>query len=469
MRPGAITVSTDRGCEEVVRALREAGATQALVVDAQRCLVGILTEQDVTRRVAFEVPESTPVEQVMTAPVTTVRADDLLYEAIEQMRRAGLRHMPVIDGSGVVVGVLHLDDALIGAAAQTLERIQRLTRGDDAPGLRGMKAAQAGLAGDLLRDDVPAVEVQSLLSRINNEIHRRVVRLSVDAMQAHGPAPAPFDVLILGSGGRGESLLRPVQANALVFDGGDAEADAESRERWFEALAGRVTRSLYEVGFPYCPGDVMVTNRRWRKSASGWQQQVDRWIGKGEGQALRMCDIFFDFAPVFGAGKLARDLRRHVMRSARRAHFLRELFKIDEAHGVALGLFGRLQRDPLDGPHRGEVNLKLTGTLPLVGAVRVLALREGIEATSTRGRMGRLAKKGILSPEELDRLGAAFRLLVHLNLRQQLRDVERDVEPGNHVPVESLSRRERRELVAGFRAIRAFRARVRGELAAELF
>ena len=76
-------------------------------------LAGIVTEQDVLRRLKGA---EQPVEAIMTAPVLTVRADDQLYRAIGFMRRHRLRHMPVVDGQGAVVGMLELHEALAVAA-----------------------------------------------------------------------------------------------------------------------------------------------------------------------------------------------------------------------------------------------------------------------------------------------------------------------------------------------------------------
>ena len=63
---------------------------------------------------------------------------------------------------------------------------------------------------------------------------------------------------------------------------------------------------------------------------------------------------------MYGSGKLAQTLRRHITVLSPRPFFLRELFKVDEEHGVALGLCDRLKPDPLAGPNQGKLKLKLT-------------------------------------------------------------------------------------------------------------
>jgi len=66
-----------------------------------------------------------------------------------------------------------------------------------------------------LENNVPAPEVQSLLTEINNDIHRRVLRLVEAAMRGDGwgEPSARFALIIMGSGGRGENFLAPDQDN----------------------------------------------------------------------------------------------------------------------------------------------------------------------------------------------------------------------------------------------------------------
>ena len=66
--------------------------------------------------------------------------------------------------------------------------------------------------------------------------------------------------------------------------------------------------------------------------------------------------------------------------------------------------------------------MKHAGTLPLVGAVRLLALREGVEDTATLRRIAALHKAGVLSDNDADYLRGAFTHITFLLLRQQLSD-----------------------------------------------
>ena len=139
--------------------------------------------------------------------------------------------------------------------------------------------------------------------------------------------------------------------------------------------------------------------------------------------AVRLADIFFDFQPVWGQTELARELRQAVTGLVRNNRsFLREMYHDKLEHNAALGMFGGfiLERDNRE--YRGQVNLKYTGTLPLVSGIRLLALREGIEETSTLRKISALADKGVLDSGERDELSEAFRIVTDVLLRRQIAD-----------------------------------------------
>lgn len=471
MSAAPVLVGPETRCAELLDRIRARQASSAVVVDDNGAPIGIVTEQDVCRRIAFRRSGDTPVHTVMSHPVWTIDADDRLFQAIGYMRRRGLRHMPVVQsGSDGIVGILELQAALGVAAARMVENIERLTHSTTLQGMEQTKQAQVLVAEQLFDDSTAAPDVQKFITGINNDLYRRIVELCLADMAdtGWGPPPAAFDVVVMGSGGRGESFLYPDQDNGFIIaDYPDAlHKDIDS---WFIELGRRMTDGLNQVGFPYCNGYVMATNPLWRKTISQWKTQIDRWIGKGAGTVLRLADIFFDFTAVHGDGGLTRELRDHVTATAHRPFFLREMFELDSDHDVALGPFNRLLLDREEGPGKGKLNLKLTGTLPLVGAARIGALANRVPETSTMARIDALHGKGRLSDNERDYLAGAYSHITNLVLRQQIRDYSADLDVGNHVSLADISEREQDLLVDGFKAIRRFRKRIRMELTGELF
>lgn len=473
MRPReeVLAVRSGTACADMISQLASTRASCSVVVDAGGRPIGIVTERDIALRIAFRVAGETPVERIMTSPVMTIRRQDYLYHAIALMRRHGLRHMPVVDSGGVLSGLLFLHDALAAADDQLMHQVERLTHENTKDGLRALKAAQVELAEDLFADNLPAPEIQQLLTRINNDIYRRVGEATLAQMAAEGwgDVPVPGCVIVTGSGGRGENFLLPDQDNGIIIDGypdaRHAQVDAFYRE-----LAERLCRDLDTIGIPYCNGYCMAVNPLWRKSLPQWLAQIALWGKKSNFVAIRLADIFFDFQPVWGRHELAADLRRKVTAMVRNNHhFLRQMFQDKVGHNVALGFFGGFVTEREQREHRGQVNLKHTGTIPLVGAIRLLALREGVEATSTLRRIQALNAQGVLSAGEHAELTAAFDLITGILLRHQIGDLKSGKPVTYYVDPDRLTRPDRQALLASLKAIDALRKRVHLEFTGQIF
>ncbi|MCP4329426.1 MAG: CBS domain-containing protein [Alphaproteobacteria bacterium] len=471
MAPPPPLVPCETPVSEVIERIVDGDATSAVVVDGDGVAVGIVTERDVLQRITFRESPETPVERVMTNPCRTIGADEYLFQAIAQMRRHGLRHMPVDDGRGRVVGILHLHVAMGIAATRTVERIDLLAHEGSIEGMARIKRAQVEVADEMIVDDVPKPDIQSLLTHINRDIHRRVIDICLQDMAAGewGEPPVDFAAIIMGSGGRGENYVYPDQDNGFILDD-YPDSDHTRIDAFFVELAERMTKTLDSIGFPFCKGYVMAINPLWRKTLSQWRQQTTLWAKRRGIVALRLSGIFYDFQPVYGNRALASALREHITRLTQNSPvYLNAMFKDGEDHGVALGWFGRFITEKDVEEHRGEINLKHSGTLPLVEAVRLLCLKGGIAETSTMRRLTALYQSGYLDGDELDYLHGAFRQISGLLLRQQVADFKAGRPVNNYVAPQSLSTRERDRLIDAFKAIANLRDRVRTDFTGDIF
>jgi signal-transduction protein with cAMP-binding, CBS, and nucleotidyltransferase domain len=86
----------------------------AIVVVEQDRPVGIVTDRDLARSVCIlgTSPEA-HVQNVMTCPVATIRQDEGVYNATQQMMELAVRRLPVVDEVGGLVGLVSLDDLLL--------------------------------------------------------------------------------------------------------------------------------------------------------------------------------------------------------------------------------------------------------------------------------------------------------------------------------------------------------------------
>ncbi|MGH6814900.1 MAG: DUF294 nucleotidyltransferase-like domain-containing protein [Hyphomicrobiaceae bacterium] len=468
IRPPPVRVAAGTTVGDVVNRMTDLTSAAAVVVDGTGRPIGIVTEQDVVRRIAWRTAPDRPVETVMSAPVVTAGVDDYLFHAVAVMRRRKLRHIPIVETDGSLCGMLALHEALALLSGPTMTLIEQLTHEESVEGLQRIKAAQVELASALFDDNVPVPEVQALLTEINSDIHRRVVRrIAADlAADGWGGPPVAFSLIIMGSGGRGENFLAPDQDNGMIL-ADYPETEHNRITAYFVELADRMTRMLDAVGFPLCKGYVMATNPVWRKPLAQWRQQVDLWVRRRHERDLLNAQVLFDFHPIYGDAAPAHALRAHIARIVpKNSNFLHDIHAADSDHTVALNWFGGLRgrRDTHNRP--GAINLKMNGTLPLVEGVRLLALRAGIAETSTLARLDALKAKGMVQPQDHDYLVDAIQTITRLLLRQQVADFKAGRDVTDYVAKASLSKREKEHLVRSFRAIDTFIRVLRSEFGA---
>jgi len=417
-----------------------------VAVDAAGRPVGILTEQDVARRVAFQLGPDAPLLAAMTAPVRVAAAEDGLWRAIALLRAHRLRHLPVVDAAGACIGLLHRAEALAAASGTLLMHLDGLA-GPEA----SVKQAQAGLARALLAEGLPAPAIVALVNGINLDLHRRIL---ARVLAEHGPPPVPFALLAMGSLGRGESLLAPDQDNGFLLDD-YPDADHAAVDGWFRPVAEAFNLGLAAAGFTLCQGGVMARNPLWRKTRSQWAAQWEIWARRRSGAALLFADIFLDFRLATGPEAWGLALRAHLSRViAAQPALLAMLAAQDQRFGVGLTFWGGFADDE-PGPGT-RTDLKLHGLMPLVAAARLAALARGLPEAATRPRLAALEACGGLPARERAALDAAFDTLLDVVLRQQLADEAAGLAPGNLVDTASLAADQRGALKEGLRAVRGF-------------
>ena len=105
------TMEADRTVLDALRLLAEHGIGAVLVTDDGR-LTGIFSERDYARRVVLEGKSSstTPLREVMTSKLIHVTPVNTVDDAMQLMTDKRIRHLPVLDEAGTLVGVVSIGD-----------------------------------------------------------------------------------------------------------------------------------------------------------------------------------------------------------------------------------------------------------------------------------------------------------------------------------------------------------------------
>ena len=442
-----------------------------ILVEDENQVCGIITEKDILKRVAFSANDQTTVNQVMSEPVKFVYEDDLLFHAVGKMRKLNLNHLPVFDMDSKVLGMVDMNIALTAELGDLVFQIDQMTYDEqDVSGLIKIKQQQIHLAEDLLNRNIYPGDISYLLSFLNNVIYRRAIRLAekrVKEKKIIKEIPN-FSVIVMGSGGRMESFLHPDQDNGLIYET-NVNEDPEKIDLYFEELAKDFTKTLDDCGIPLCKGDLMASNQLWRKSLPNWKIQIEQWLKNHTPQDMRHIDMLYDFRSVYGKIELAEELRIFINDKLQEKKLLKFLYFSEEESDAAIGFFGQFIVEKNDNENKGFLNLKHTGTLPLVESIRLYSIKNKITKISTLERLDELNNLKVLSADETDFFKNAHRFMSNILLRNQVERTKKGLSIKNFIDPKKLLEREKRVLKIYLKKIRDLKQRVRVDIGEEYF
>jgi len=400
--------------------------------------LGIITERDLLRQLRRHGGEAfdMPVSSAAVYPLDSLPEDAFVYRAIARMKRRHIRHLGVHDRDGKVVGALSARDLL----RQRADDAVLLGDDIDAAENTGQMAAVWGnivlVAKGLVAEEVDARDIAAVVSRELCALTRQACRLAEKKMP--GPPPCPYAMLVLGSGGRGESLLAMDQDNAIVYADGAPDG---VEDQWFAELGRQVADMLDAAGVPYCKGNIMASNPDWRHSVAGWDELLQTWIRRQSPEDILNCDIFFDAVPVHGDYALAHRVLDRAFELGRDSSQFIKLMSINACkNSPPLGMFGRFKLD------NGRMDLKMGGIMPLFSTARILAIRHGIREQSTPARLAAVIPAMDNMRKTLENSSEAHRVIFNTLLEQQLLDLEAGIPLSNRVAPASLTAARRDQL-----------------------
>lgn len=416
-------------------------ATEAMVAKGTDCLLypapdGSLTLA--TRKTLLHaltlkgLPLTAPLAVLTPTPLIGLPLGSYLFDALLLMTRHRIKRL-VIWQQGEVAGILQLTQVLGLFSTHSHVLTLRIARADSQPALEAVAREQQQLTRSLFGQGIHTAFLMKLIATINEQLIAKAFALVIPP-----EVQERVCLLMLGSEGRGEQIQKTDQDNALILPAGLHWPNQQADLAAFSALLAR-------LGYPPCPGQVMVNNPSWVKEVNEWQQEIERaCVNAGEADLLWLATLA-DAHPIAGDRSLlppvARKLREQL---ADRQDLLAEMVRPAVAFHAPLTLFGRLERAP-DG-----LDLKRGGLFPLVHGIRMMALEATILETSTLGRIEALVACDRLSASYGANLAEAFRLFIRLRLRSQLKGGD------SRVQVSDLSHGERDLLRQALHQVKKF-------------
>ncbi|WP_372598864.1 DUF294 nucleotidyltransferase-like domain-containing protein [Amphritea sp.] len=421
--------------------MREKHADCVLVKRGNR--YGMVTGTDILDAVVInKLGLDSDVAEIASYRLISTTSDDYLFNALITMTQQRIERVVVMD-DGRLTGVIELTDVLSYFSSHSHVIGLRIERAQTIEDLYEAAHGLNDLIKALVSHGVKARFAMELIAAMNERIIAKLFGLVIPRdMQPH------VCLVVMGSEGRGEQIMKTDQDNALIYRDGLIWPEMQETMQ-------RFSETLISFGFPKCPGDIMVSNPAWVKSIGEWTQQLSDWSYVCEGEAQMNLAIAVDAHPVAGNAALFKTSRNWFLRHLKNndvffSHFARAAIEFD----TPLTFFGNLK-------DKGELDVKKAGIFPIVHGIRTMALQFRILETNTFKRIEALVSMGQMKEEHGRELSEALALFIQARLKQQVKRIDGsedgvDLTP-NILELSSLDKMERDLLRDGMHIVKGFK------------
>ncbi|SEB19929.1 DUF294 nucleotidyltransferase-like domain-containing protein [Variovorax sp. YR216] len=446
----------DADCDvlSVVRLFQSERATNVLVRDARADppRLGIFTVTALQRAVLHGAPlDRLPVGEVASFGLVSVRAGDPVGDALTVMVRHKVHRVVVMadDAGEQVIGVLEAMDLFSFLANHSYLINREIAEARDLPALGQACDHITRLIGLLHRGGTRVGQIATLVQALNAKLFERTWQLI-----APPELVANSCLIVMGSEGRGEQLLKTDQDNGLLLRDGYAPPED------FDAICARMTQALVDFGYPPCPGGVMLSNPLWRGSGREFAQRAQDWLLQPDGDNLMSLAIFLDAHAVCGDASLLAGVRERLFTIATdNEPMLARFASVVDAFAADTGWWHRIL-DFGDDAER-SLDIKKQGLFPLVHGVRSLALAAHLAETSTAARLQALAARGQIERTLADDVLQSLHFFMNLRLAAGLEEREAGKTVSGRVDPAKLNSLDRDLLKDTLQVVKRFRRMLR--------
>ncbi len=455
MSTPAITCHPDDNICKIAQQMVEYDISAVVVVDRTNKPLGIVTENDLVKRLAQQENKWSllTAEMLMNKDIVEVPVTAYLHQVLVQIIKFGVKHV-VVTESGLLAGIISAFDLARARSAGTLSVAYRIETQQTIAGLKEASLEIDGFLNALVAEKTPVRDILAIVSELHDAFTRRVVQLVEEEVEKErGAKPVDYCLILMGSAGRREQTIRTDQDIAIIFDDPDG-GDESKTAAYFQYLGGRISDTLAECGFEKCQFGIMPSNREWCRSISEWQEHVMRLTLRVNPEDVRVLTVLLDFRPVYGNYKMARNLWYAVFRSFDEVSSGALHLVADSNAQIKppLSLFGQILTEK-SGPHKNHINLKTAACIHIVNIVRILALKHKITETSTLERLRLLREAKAITPDDAEFVEAAYETLLMFRIRENLKKLRQGGKPDNYIKPRDLSKREQEVLKSALAVI----------------
>ena len=446
-----VTCSPSTTARDVAKIMNKKKVGAILIVD-EMLPIGILTDKDLRNKIVTgDYSILTTAEAIMTKPVITYPKKMTVTEAQMAMMKSNISHLCLTKDGTIntkAVGILSKHDVMVALGNNPAVLIKALKRAKKIKEIKPIRNRIMQLLQGYLDQNIPMTLISKIITELNEACTTRVIEMCIEKMSS--PPPVKFAWLALGSQGRSEQMLHTDQDNAIVYEN-VSEVFKDETRIYFLKFAGLVNKGLFEIGYDYCPAEMMASNPKWCMSLDEWKNQVHHWITNPGKNEVLLSFIFFDYSVTYGDTEIASQLSDSIFEDVK----ANPIFYVHLVSGALqspspTGFFRQFLVEQ-DGANKDNFDIKRRALMPLTDAARVLILSHSVKGISnTAERFEKLAELEPNNSELYLSCSYSFKALLKFRTKQGL--LHHD--SGQFIALESLSKMEKIKLKRTFKTIK---------------
>lgn len=440
----AVIVPFETSIFQAVKIIKKEKVPTLLLEDDNKEIF-IVTDSDFREKVILnrmDFDES--VGKLANKGLVYVNENDFLFNAQLIMTKHGLKRLIVKNNDEEICGIIDQISLSSFFATHTFSVSNTIEKAET---IEELKVASQSFTKIIKSLNAKGVKI-NFISKLINQLNRKVMHKLFNIL-------APQDLIgksclvVMGSEGRSEQIMKTDQDNALIIADDCVVSDED-----IHAFTQKYTEALVDFGFPRCEGNIMVSNPYWCRREKAFKDLIYSWITKKTGDDFMNLAIFYDAVEVSGDKQLLFNLKNHLFKIGSTSQsFYMHFAKIIMDFNVPLGFFDGFVFDSSDKEHKNEIDIKKGGIFILVQSIRALALEHKLMRTSTLKRIKELKERREFDDEFALELTEAFNFLNTLKLKAHLEKLDSGQTIDNYINPDNLNTMEKDLLKDSFKII----------------
>lgn len=447
----AVIVDTNKTIYEAAKIIKQEKIPTLLLKD-ENSEMYIVTDSDFRQKVILNrMDYDDLVVKIASKGLIYINEDDFLFNAQLQMAKHGLKRVVVKNDHDEIVGILDQISLSSFFATNTFAVSNQIINAETLDELKEASHSFIKIIKSLNAKGVKIEFISKLINQLNKKLLDKLYKIL-----APKELIGKSCLVVMGSEGRAEQILRTDQDNALIIS--DDCSISEEKLREFTHL---FTETLVDFGFPRCEGNIMVSNPYWCRKQSDFKELIYEWVNSPSGDNFMNIAIFYDALCVSGDIEIIKELKNYLFKiSSNSQSFYTNFARVINSFDVPLGFFDGFVFNSKDEKHKDEIDIKRGGIFIIVQGIRSLSIQNRVLNTNTIKRINSLKELKVLDDESAKELIMAFNILNSLKLKASLEKLDKKEKIDNFVNPNRLTIMEKDLLKESFKIVNRLKKRL---------